>query len=388
MKIIQVNSVYGYGSTGGIVKNIHEHLLAEGNSSYVLYGRKKNVRSKNTTYISCRFSFFFHLLWTRLFSLHGYGSIIPTLKMIKRIKIINPDIIHFHNIHGYYLNIPLLTRFLKKTNYKLLITVHDDWLISEKIESISTSILKFHKKEYPKSFFYLPYLIYRMKQRFIYLEHLNFIFPSLYMKNEFVKNDVKISRSEVIHNGIDIDLFNDANNIRKSMNLENYSVYLSVSSHWNQSKGIEILIGLSRLLSNTERLIIIGQTKRKLPENIIHINHVNDKKQLANLYKSADVFINPTLKDNFPTVNIEALASGLPIIAFDTGGNSEIISSYNIGKIVYEKNLTSLYQAIKEVTKFKDNRDIDKEKMVEFNRKSMTKRYVQLYEKTISENRT
>ena len=388
MKIIQVNSVYGYGSTGGIVKSIHEHLLDEGHSSYVFYGRKKNISSQNIIYISSRFSFFFHLLWTRLLSLHGYGSIIPTLKMIKRIKTINPDIIHFHNIHGYYLNIPLLNRFLKKTNYKLCITVHDDWLISEKIDFVSLPLLKFHKQDYPKSFIYLPKLNNRMKQRFINQVHLKFVFPSLYMKNEFIKNDIKNSRTEMIHNGIDIDLFNDASNIRKSMNLENYSVYLSVSSHWNQSKGIGILIGLSKLLSTNERVIIIGQSNRIFPENIIHLNHVNDKKQLANIYKSADVFINPTLKDNFPTVNIEALASGLPIIAFDTGGNSEIITGDNVGKIVYEKNPATLYQAIKDVTKSKGNKHIDKDKILEFDRKSMIKRYIQLYEKTIIENRT
>ena len=388
MKIIHLNSVYGYGSTGSIVKSIHEKLQEMGHESYVIYGRKKSVENKNIYYISNIVSLFFHLILTRLFSLHGFGSTRPTQKIIKLIQKIKPDIIHIHNLHGYYLNIPMLKRYLVRSNINILMTVHDDWLIYEKAKYKKIPTFKLFNLNYPKSFMLnFPKVSDRIKTSFLNeLKNIQLVFPSRYMMGIFKKHYINLNKEIVVHNGIETSLFREAADLRKELELIGFDIYLSVSNVWNESKGINILIELSKLLNSNEKLIIVGKSKRNLPSNVIHLSYVKEKSYLAKLYKTANIFINPTLKDNFPTVNLEALASGLPIIAFDIGGNSEVIND-EVGRVLTNHDALSIYRVINEIKTSKAQRNYSKkiDRIKQFDQELMYERYSTIYERSISE---
>ena len=361
MKVLQINSFYGSGSTGRIVSDIQKLLISKGHESYVIYGRGKKSENKNNIKVINKIGLYYNVIKTRLFDTHGLGSKRITKKIVLKIKEINPDVIHLHNIHGYYINYRILFDYLKQINTPVIWTLHDCWAFTGHCayfdfagcDKWKTECSKCpEKKSYPKSILLdsSKYNYKTKKDLFTGHNNLTIVTPSKWLKNLVEFSFLKSYNVEVINNGIDLDVFKPENgDFRQKYNLEDKFLILGVASIWDRRKGLNYFFELNTLIGSDEQIVLVGLSKkqiRQLPKGIIGITRTENIKELVNIYSSCDVFVNPTLEDNFPTTNLEALACGTPIITYNTGGSPESVRE-EVGSIVYIKDSMSIYKEIK-----------------------------------------
>ena len=396
MKILQVNSVYKYGSTGNIVSNIHKLLLSQGDQSFIAYGRDGDISNEELTYkIGNNIDVYLHGIGSRLFDKHGLYSTKATKIFIQYIEDLQPDIIHFHNIHGYYINYEILFEYLNKRNKPVVWTLHDCWSYTGHCAYYDfVSCQKWQDKccqcpqlnQYPKSFFFdnstKNFLL--KKELFTSLSQLTLVTPSQWLKDEVQKSFFSSTPVEVINNGIDLDVFYEReSNFRKKYMLENKFLILGVASVWEDRKGFKYFLELAKKIADDEYIILVGLNDKQLqnlPKNILGIKRTQNLDELAEIYTSVDVFVNPTLEDNFPTTNLESLACGIPVITFDSGGSSESIDE-NCGIVVQKASVEDMYEAILEV---KNNtklfyKDTAKEKAKCYNKNECFNDYISFY---------
>jgi glycosyltransferase involved in cell wall biosynthesis len=361
MKVLQINSVYGIGSTGRIAKDLNDLLIEKGHESYVAYGRESITEDDNIIRIGSKLDNYFHVAATRLLDRHGFASKKATKEFIKKIDTIKPDIIHLHNIHGYYINIRILFDYLKENNQKVIWTLHDCWPFTghcayfdyvgcNKWKTICKKCPQ--KRNYPASFLVDNSKKNYMDKRKIFNglnDNLTIVTPSNWLSNLVNKSFLKNYKTNVINNGIDLNKFQPMNsNFKNENNIQKKIMILGVASKWEKRKGFEYFIELANRIDDNKVIVLVGLTKsqkRSLPNNIIGIERTNNIKELVEIYTSADVFINPTLEDNFPTTNLEALACGTPVITFNTGGSVESVNK-NVGRIVEQGDIYSIIKII------------------------------------------
>lgn len=347
MKILYINSVYKFGSTGKIVATLASNLNYE---SLVCYGRNKNNVDNDNSY---RFANFIDnsvaALSTIIFDNNLNLCTKATKKLIKKIKEYNPDIIHLHNLHGYYINVEMLFSFLKDYKKPVVWTLHDCWPFTgycmyfdlpecNKFETKCENCPK--KLSYPFSIFKQQLVRdYKIKKElFNSVEHLTIVTPSEWLKRQVSKSFLKNKRIEVINNGIILPKDKKITNSKKERKLS----VLAVANYWTIEKGINELKKIIPLLDKNIQITIVGEFKDKDSsfKGCTLINRTDNYSQLEEIYFKNDLFINPTLSDNFPTVNIEALAHGLPIVTYNTGGSPEIIDEFTgiiVNKYDYKK---------------------------------------------------
>lgn len=399
MKIVQINSV-SYGSTGSIMLNIHSNLLHNGIESYAVWGRGKKSNNKNEIYMNDKLGVYFHKVYTLLTSKTGLVSINSTKKLLNRLDEIKPDIIHLHNIHGYYINIELLFNYIKKNNIKTIWTLHDCWAFTGHCSYFTyTNCNKWKKecnncpkyKEYPKSIVDNSLYCYKTKKElFTSIEDLTIITPSKWLANLAKKSFLGKYKIEIINNGIDTNIFKkiDRNKLkfRKKYNLEDKKIILGVASPFSNRKGFNDFISLSKIIDDNYVIVLVGLTKKQisnLPINIIGIKRTSDINELVDIYNSSNIFVNLTYEDNYPTVNLEAIACGTPVLTYDTGGSTEFTDFLKKDKNIYVinkkstiNNLNILKKRIEDIVskntfEFKNTDLIDKKEMI--------KKYIKLY---------
>jgi glycosyltransferase involved in cell wall biosynthesis len=365
MKVLQVNTVCGTGSTGRIAADIHKMLIEQRHESIVAYGRGTTHNCDNTIKIGNNLDFYRHALKTRILDKHGFGSKNATRKFIEEVKDYNPDLIHLHNVHGYYINIELLFNFLKEYKKPIVWTLHDCWAFTGHCAYFDyANCYKWEthcqkcpeKKSYPKSVFLdNSYDNFEKKKKlFTGLKNMTLVTPSRWLANLAKRSFLKEYPVKVINNGIDLDVFKPTlSDFREKYGLENRFIILGVASEWTRRKGLEYFIELSKILSDKEAIVLVGLSKKQkqdLPKNIVGITRTNSPKELAEIYTASDIYFNPTLEDNFPTTNLEALACGTPVITFNTGGSIEAIDS-STGYIVEKGDLQKVKQIIQRTEK-------------------------------------
>lgn len=390
MKILQINSVYGVGSTGKIVKDIHKKLLFKGFDSYVMYGRGKTVDSDQVIKISSNFDNYCHGLLSRLLDLHGFGSKASTIDLIKQIDLINPDVIHLHNIHGYYINIQIIFDYVKSKNKRVIWTLHDCWSFTghcAHFDSVGCERWMIgcgscpQRETYPASVLIdnSAYNFIKKQEIFTGVNNLTIITPSNWLANLVKKSFLKDYPINVINNGIDTDIFTKRNSeFRNKYNLHNKFIILGVASPWTEKKGFLDFIKLSSMIDSSQHIVMVGVTDKQisqLPSNILGISRTNNAIELAEIYSSADVFFNPTHEDNYPTVNLEAQCCGTYVITYDVGGSPETIS-YECGIIVSNGDFDSILNIINYL---KLNVPLVSVKREKFSRERFTNEVLELY---------
>lgn len=366
------------------MKQLHLNGIKNGFEMYAFYGRGKKDSLNNVIKFSNILDNCIHYLIAYLFNLEGFGSYFSTKRLINKIKKINPEIIHLHNIHGHYINIKILFDYISKSQKKIIWTLHDCWPLTGhcthfdlvKCDRWKTGCGNCKQlKEYPKTVFLdntqsnynkKSNLIKKVKS-----ENLIFVTPSIWLSKFLKYSYLSNYKTIVINNDIDKNVFKpQKNEFREKYNLENKYIILGVASVWSEKKGLNFFIKLNNKLSKKHQIVLVGLNKKQIetiPSNILCFERTNSKKELAEIYSAADVFINPTLEDNYPTVNLEAQACGTPVITFNTGGSPETIVN---GYVVEQNDINSV---IKLLDKTKKNRNIDKIK------KNNYEEYIKLY---------
>jgi putative colanic acid biosynthesis glycosyltransferase len=363
MRILQINTTVNFGSTGRIAEDIGKVLIANGHESYIAYGRGNQTSESKLIKIGTQKDIILHGLKTALVDRHGFGSKEATQKLIAQIEKIQPDSIGLHNIHGYYLNIEVLFNYLGTKNIPIVWTLHDCWAFTGHctyFDSVGCQKWKIQCEKCPKKSFYpTSYLIDNSKKNYLDKKKLFskvangiVITPSQWLKNLAEESFLKYPVTN-IYNGIDLQVFKpqlDVRLIKEKHQITTEKIILGVASIWDERKGLNDFIALQKIVSNSQ-ILLVGLSEKQikqLPTGIIGIKRTENIEELAALYALAEVFVNPTYQDNFPTTNLEALACGTPVITYNTGGSPEAIDELT-GKIVPKGNIHALSEAIEEV---------------------------------------
>lgn len=395
MKVLQINSVCGYGSTGRIAADINRVLLQNGDESIIAYGREKAPDNIKTVKIGSDLDIYFHVLQTRVFDRHGFSSVNATKKLIREIEALDPDIIHLHNLHGYYINIKVLLDYLSAANKPVVLTLHDCWAFTGHCayfdyagcDKWKTGCFECPQKSgYPSSFvFDNSKDNYKRKSAlFNLVKNIHIVTPSYWLAGLVKQSFLKSCPVTVIPNGVNLNVFKPtASNFRATYNLENKFIVLGVASVWEERKGLKYISQLSEELDDKYKVIVIGVSRKQragLPDNIIGICRTNNVRELVEIYSAADVFVNPTLEDNFPATNLEALACGTPVITFDTGGSPECIDD-SCGLVIEKGNTKALVSGVKSMFSIPKENFQCREKASKYSNNTVYKSYIDIYNK-------
>ena len=365
MKLLRINTTVNTGSTGRIAEDIGQLFLTKGHKSYIAYSRKGQSSTSQLIHIGSKLDMYLHGIHTRLFDRHGFASKKATKDLISEIDDLQPDIIGLHNMHGYYLHVGELFRYLKENQHIPVVwTLHDCWPFTGHciyFEYEGCEKWKTHCKNcplthtYPKSFIDNSYKNFEDKRRiFTNHQNLTIVTPSRWLSGLVEDSFLHNYETKVIHNGIDLRQFRILN--KKDVGVSEKKIVLGVASVWDERKGLNDFISLSKIFPEEYQIVLVGinkSQKQKLPQNIKVITHTENIPELVKWYNAADVFVNPTYEDNFPTTNIEALACGTPVVTYETGGSPEIIDE-NTGIVVAKGNLGKLKHAIVNVVEKSD----------------------------------
>ena len=348
MKILEINSVCGIKSTGRIATDLAEKYILDGHECKIAYGRE-NVpeKYKDISYrIGTNSSVRLNALKARIFDNEAFNAKKETKKFIKWANNYNPDVLWLHNLHGYYINIEMLFDWIKsRPQMEVRWTLHDCWSFTGHCAHFSIiGCEKWMtccencelKGDYPKSIFYdnCKVNFLKKKRSFVGVKNMKLITPSYWLAYLVKQSFLKDYPVEVVHNTIDESIFKPTfGNFREKYCLEDKFIVLGVASSWSNKKGLMDFIELSKLLDASFDIVMVGLTrkqKKNIDKKIICIERTDSKEELAEIYTTADVFLNLTYEDNYPTVNLEAQACGTPCITYRTGGSVESVRPENI----------------------------------------------------------
>lgn len=394
MKIAQINTVCGNGSVGRITVDIYHALKKSGHEGKIYYGRRNAPEDVNAECFGTKLDMGAHVLHTFFEGTHGFNSGGQTKKLIKSLKEYDPDLIHLHNIHGFYLDVEELFAYLKACKKPVVWTLHDCWAFTGhcayfdyvQCERWKTGCggCSQHRDTY-------PYALLRDASRKNYdrkkaafqgVKGLTIVTPSRWLEALVKESFLKEYPVRVIPNGIDLERFVPQDGKPRDKHL-----ILGVANVWDRRKGLEYLKELSKRLDSPKyEVAAVGVSRKQikeLPDGMIGIEHTKNVEELARLYSQASVYVNPTLEDNFPSTNLEALACATPVVTFATGGSAESLDE-TCGRIVQKKDMEGLQKAVIELCeKSEAMRAACRQRALAFNKYDRFGEYLKLYEESI-----
>lgn len=362
-KIIQINTALNCGSHGKIVEQI-SHVAAErGFETTIVHGARYLNKSQfadiqTTTKLQERLNGVRSLM----FDAHGLGLKNSTKSLITKLEEIKPDIIHLHNIHGYYLNYKILFEYLAKSGVPVVWTLHDCWSMTghcAQFENYNCDKWKtqchdcrYHCDWYPKAIIDRSKRNFELKKKcFTSVKNMTIVPVSHWLEEMVMQSFLAKYPIKVINNGVDLTAFQPRRDTSNVSVIDDKFTILGVASNWDDDKGVKEFVKLSE--NADYQVIMVGvkdDLKQKLPKNIIAISRTNSQDELAEYYSLADVFVNPTYKDTFPTVNLEALACGTPVITYKAGGSPESVTP-ETGIVVVKGDFRQLAEAVETIRK-------------------------------------
>ena len=415
-KLLQINPVLRTStSTGRIMKEIGELAMANGWESYVAYSKGRDGLPGSTSIpvpVGNKASVAWHGLQTRILDRHGLGSVRATKRFIEDIRRIGPDIIHIHNIHGYFLNYRILFDFLSHSGIQVIWTVHDCWLYTGHCYHYMYAGCDRWKTgcghcpqrgKFPRSLFADRSARNFRDKRDAFCsmpeDRLTIVPVSDWMRSEMSESFLKDYRFQVIHNGIDTDVFSPQpaleSEVRRCYGLGDRHVILGIASIWSEEKGLNDFVEMAARLDSDEVIVLVGMDRKQLDDvlsrcgriilgdRMVAVKRTADVHQLAGLYSTADVLVNPTWQDNYPTVNLEAISCGTPVVTYRTGGSIEAVAG-DTGFVVEQGDIEGLVDAVRRVeTLGKANfMDACRSRAVkEFRKEDRYAEYIELYER-------
>ena len=363
MKVLQINT-FGNLSTGKIAVDIYRTLRAHGSEGAVAFARNEVPGDVPSFKIGNPLSVYTDGVLTRLTDKAGHYSKGATEKLIKQIKEYDPDIIHLHNLHGYYINVPMLFDYLKEADKPVVWTLHDCWAYTGHCCYYSmagcdkwklTGCTKCpQKKAYPASIFKdnSSRNFSEKNQMFHSVKNLHLVCVSKWLDNELRASFLKDIPSRVIYNGIDTSVFKPSSgNFRIKYDVGDKRIVLGVASTWDTRKGLADFIGLSKILDERYKIVLVGlndKQKASLPDNMLGIGRTDGPKELAEIYSASNVLFNASVEETFGLPNVESLACGTPVVAYNCTGIPETMTE-NDGYIVEPHDLKTVALKIGEI---------------------------------------
>lgn len=401
-KLVQISAAFNCGAPGIIVEQIGEMAQSIGWDVAVVHGCRHFFPSKlKTLSKTTRLEEYRHAFKGILFDAHGLGSESHTKQVVQLLKVYKPDLIHLHNIHGYYIHFPVLFDYLKSAKIPVVWTFHDFWPITGHcvhFDYVGCGKWKdgCHDCSYHKSY---PFSIvdkscrnYQLKKQiFTGLENLTIVAVSDWVRSILKESFMGCYPIQRIYNGVDTSVFcPKESSFRETFNINNSDmVLLGVASPWSDMKGLKDYYQLSAVLPSSYRIVLVGLTEKQikdLPKNIIGIQRVNSREELSEIYSSADVVMNLSYQETFGLTTVEGLSCGTPGIVYDRTASPELITP-DVGLIVKAGNIKGLVEAVE---KIKSNgklfyADACRQRVLkEFDKVSCYQQYIDLYSRLIS----
>lgn len=394
-KLIQINTVCN-GSTGNIMRQIQIEAQKQGYEAISFYGRRKGYTDLPCERFGSFVGFWSHVIWNTITDKQGLFSYFVTKKMVKRLKEESPDIIHLHNLHGYYLNYPLLFKYLREEyKGKIVWTFHDCWPVTGHCPHFVIAKCDKWKKQcdrcpnkgvYPISWFMdSSKANYELKKKlFAEVENMTIVCPSKWMQDVVKESFLKDTKNVVVSNGIDLDVFypRKAEEALKKYNIpKDKKVILGVASIWEERKGLGVFINLAKEMDENYVIVLVGlgkaQKKLMLP-NMIGIEKTENKDELAEIYSRANVFLNPSEEESFSLVTIEAMACGTPVVVLDSSAVKELVSDEN-GIVLHEPSIEEYKYAIQHCKMLKISHKEIRKSVEKYSIRNMTQAVLNLY---------
>ena len=366
MKVLQVNTVYPNGSTGRIVAELAEYTARQQNArAMIAFGIGEEIHKQNLDAIRIGnpVERKLHAVIRKWFDAEGYASRRATRQLIHICWNTKPDIVHLHNLHGCYLNLKLWFTFLQKAGTPVIWTLHDCWPLTGHCAHFSYCGCELWKTQCYNCPQQLSYPVctgldgskrnYRLKKKlFTSLQNVILAMPCRWMEEIVQKSFMKDFPTRVIYNGVDLQKFRRLpSDIKTQHGINAEHLLLAVASDWTERKGFTILHQLSDQLDDGYQIVILGlspEQKQALPGKILGLGKTASTEELCAWYSAADCFVNPTLEDTMPLVNLEAFACGTPVAVFDTGGCAEAVTDA-CGKVVKQGDVQGLTDAIRQI---------------------------------------
>ena len=402
-KLFQINSSLNKGSTGRIAEQIALLSQSIGWETYIAHGARYQCASimKNFQVVT-KLGEILHALKSVLFDAHGLGSEKATWKLIDEIERVEPDIIHIHNLHGYYINYKVLFKYLQNRNVPIVWTLHDCWAMTGhcchfdlvgcgkwKTECYDCVL----RAEYPKSLYLdKSRYNYRLKKElFTSVPNMTIVPVSEWMGSIVRNSYLNRYPINVINNGVDLSVFRPReNDLRTRFGLKDKIVLLGVATAWGINKGLKDYIRLSSILSAEYQIILVGisqEQKKQIPPNIITIERTENQIELAEFYTLADIVLNLSYQESFGLTTVEGLACGTPGIVYNKTASPELVSP-KCGIIVEAGNMKQLVSAIQSMKKngksFYSSACQERAEMY-FDKNKCFRQYVELYEELLRE---
>ena len=396
MHIVEINS-YNVGSTGNIMLNVAKVAQYSGfKVSYACPKSRTNMRKvdANTILIGNRYISFLHNILGKTLGISGFFSIISTIIFLNRLRKIKPDLIHLHNLHGSYINLPLLFRFIKRNHISVVWTLHDCWsftgrcphFVMAKCDRWKTGCYHclYPKKSYPRALIDTSSIMWILKRRwFTGIKNCTLVTPSQWLADLVKQSFLKDYPIKVINNGIDLSVFKPSeSDFRERYGLVGKKMVLGVSFGWGKGKGLDVFIDLAGRLQKDYQIVLVGtdeEVDRLLPSNIISIHRTQNQKELAEIYTSANVLANPTREEVLGLVNVESLACGTPVVTFRSGGSPECVDE-TCGIVVDCDDVDSMEREIRRICELRPySIDACVQHAKKFDMNARFEEYVELY---------
>ena len=406
MRVLQINTrYYNGGSTGRIMYDLRKVMEADGVESYAAFGfgYKPNGDEAKTVYrIESDRELLVSKLWTKVTGHHGFNNKRETKRLLKWIDEVKPDIIHMHNIHNHYVNLRMLLEYIGEKQIPCVLTMHDCWTFTGHCAYFDYSGCDQWMtgckhcpslRDYPKTFAPIDPSSWNYRHKQLRFPPLNitFVSPSQWLCDLQQQSYLKEKPCIVINNGVDTSVFHPIeSDVREQYGIGQRKIILAVAGGLAVRKGREYLLDLPNHLNDDEVLVLVGLGKgqeKLLPptSKVIGIHRTKTADELVGLYSEADVFINPTLEDNFPTTNIEALACGTPVVTFKTGGSWECVDE-STGIVANKGDINDLLCKVRIV--LDNGKGHYKEACVKkaqtmYNKDIQYRKYIELYHKIL-----
>ena len=397
MKVLSIN-LGNYSSTGAIAQGIKQEAEQHGIEYVLAYPvDPRNKPGQDTDWvIGNAFGRKCSVALGMLTGFNGCFSLLCTMKLLRRMDRYCPDIVHFHNLHNNYINLPLLFRYIKKKRIKVVWTLHDCWSFTGQcpyFDMVGCDKWKTgchccpRYTEYPKALVDNTKRMWRLKKKwFNGVEDLTIVTPAQWLAGLVKQSYLKSYPVQVINNGIDLTVFKptDGDNLKERYGLSSKKVVLGVAFDWGKRKGLDVFENLAQRLPREYQVVLVGtdeSTRAGLCDSILALGRTKSQQELAQLYTVADVFANPTRDEVFGLVNVEALACGTPGITFDSGGSPECYDE-TCGSVVACDDVDALEKEIIRICTQKPyTREACVQKAKAFDKDDKFKEYIELYER-------